>query len=390
MKSALGGIDAAETDAAVKAEQIRLLYYQGIPIQVLGVATAIIAVVMLRNVADLSLLYRWFFAVVAVTTLRLWLNYRFSKLSETGADSSRWGWFYIAGTFVSGVLWGTLSLFYSPCWPAEQQVVLFVIYTGIIAGVFNTNSSVAWAFRAFYLPPVGMLMYVMLSHADGLAELVVLFVIYIVLMDVSSRRYHQRLTEALRIRVVNEALAKALDKSNQRLRELSERDELTSLHNRRSMDRKLRDEWSRLYRSGQPLSLLYIDMDYFKQYNDTYGHIKGDEVLNRAADMFRQHAQRATDMAARFGGEEFAIVLPETEYSVALQIAEHVRRSVESLRIEHSASAVSEHVTASVGVATMIPVKDTDVTALQAEADRALYEAKTNGRNRVFGIEHHI
>lgn len=266
--------------------------------------------------------------------------------------------------------------------------MLFVIYTGIIAGAFNTNSSVPWAFPAFFLPPVVMLMYVMLTHISRFAELTILFAIYIVLMSISSRRYQLRLTESLRIRVVNEALAKALEESNQQFKELSERDELTTLHNRRSMDQKMKEEWARHYRGRLPFSLLYIDIDYFKQYNDTYGHIKGDNVLIQVADIFRQHAKRATDMAARFGGEEFAIVLPETEYSVALNIAEQVRRSIESLRIVHAASAVSDIVTVSVGVASMMPTKDTGVAVLQSEADSALYEAKKSGRNLVVGIEY--
>ena len=387
MNNVPGSPDALEMEAAVKAEQIRLLYHQGVPIQLLGVVTAVIAVVMFRNAVGSDLLYLWFFAVITVTALRLSLNYRFSQLPGNEIDLSRWGGFYMVGTCASGALWGTLSLFYSPGWPVEHQVVLFVIYTGIIAGAFTTNSSVRWAFRAFYLPPVAILMYVMLSHVSRFGELAALFAIYIVLMDISSRRYHQRLTESLRIRVANEVLAKALEKSNQRLKELSERDELTSLHNRRSMVHKLKDEWARLYRSGKPLSLLFIDIDYFKQYNDTYGHIQGDEVLKQAADVFRQHAKRAADMAARFGGEEFAIVLPETEHTVALQIAEQVRQGMESLKIEHIASSCSDCVTVSLGVATMMPARGKEVTALQSEADRALYEAKKNGRNRVLGVD---
>jgi diguanylate cyclase (GGDEF)-like protein len=376
-------LGATKTESAVRAEQIRLLYHQGLPIQLLGVFTAIIAVTMFRQVADLTLLSLWFAAMVLVTVARMILNYRFSKLPTEELDLERWAWLYILGTFVSGILWGSLSLFYQPYWPVAHQIVLFAIFTGIIAGAFNTNSSVKWAFTAFYLPPVLMLMYVMLLRGEGFGELALLFVIYIMLMTISSQRYHQRLTESLRIRVENESLARALEETNRRLMQLSEVDELTQLYNRRTMESYLNEEWVRHRRNAVPLSLLFIDIDCFKQYNDTYGHLSGDEVLRMVAVVFERHARRSTDMAARFGGEEFAIILPETIHADALHIAEEVRQSIEALHQEHKGSTISGVVTVSIGVATKTPGQESQAEELKAAADHALYEAKKQGRNRV-------
>lgn len=375
--------DSLNTEHAVRAEQIRLLYHQGVPIQVLGIVTAIIAAVMFRQVADPLLLSLWLAGQIVVTALRLLLNYRFTQVAQSNLELEWWGWFYIIGTLVSGFMWGCLALFYEPSWPVSHQVVLFAIYTGIIAGAFNTNSSVRWAFPAFFLPPVLLLMYVMLTNMERFGELAMLFIIYLTLMSVSSRRYHQRLTESLEIRHRNAELAHALEESNRRLMQLSEVDELTNLYNRRSMERFIKEEWERHKRNGRPLSLLYIDIDYFKQYNDTYGHHEGDQVLIRVGNILQHYARRTSDMAARFGGEEFAIILPETDNESAVALAEKVRTSVQALKITHEGSEAAKMVTASIGVATRVPDESADLSALKIEADKALYAAKSQGRNCV-------
>jgi diguanylate cyclase (GGDEF)-like protein len=382
------GMDAVTTELTVRAEQIRMIYHQGTPIQLLGLGTAILAASMLSGVADLTLLLAWLSCMFILTAIRVTLVYRFSRVSESSLDLEPWATRYILGTFASGLLWGALSLFYEHNWPIAQQVVLFVIYTGLIASAFNANSSVRWAYPAFFLPPVLMLMYVILSQTDDAGNfgmLALLFTIYIIQLTISSRRHYQRVTDSLRIRVVNEALANALELSNQRLIKLSEMDELTKLYNRRSMERFLKEEWERHTRSATPFSLLYIDIDYFKQYNDTYGHLGGDEVLVRVASVFERYAQRATDMAARFGGEEFAIILPETDHTDALRIAENIRCAVERLKIPHASSRIADTITVSIGVATVSPRPNADQEELKLEADRALYAAKEQGRNRIAG-----
>lgn len=174
-----------------------------------------------------------------------------------------------------------------------------------------------------------------------------------------------------------------LEQTNQRLLQLSETDELTGLYNRRFMEKFLQEEWERHIRSTKPLSLLYIDIDFFKQYNDTYGHHKGDEVLAESAIIVKKHARRTVDKAARFGGEEFAIILPETNHDEAVMIAEKLRHDVEHKKIEHRASKIANVLTVSIGVATMFPTHSEPVTKLKIEADIALYKAKKLGRNRV-------
>jgi diguanylate cyclase (GGDEF)-like protein/PAS domain S-box-containing protein len=165
------------------------------------------------------------------------------------------------------------------------------------------------------------------------------------------------------------------------LEELAGRDPLTRLANRRTFDLKLTEEWKRSKRSGEPLSLLLIDVDHFKQYNDAYGHPSGDRCLEIIAEAVGSQAFRAGDVAARIGGEEFAIILPQTPNDGALVVAERLREAVESSRLPHCGSPTSAFVTLSIGVKTLEDGED--VGQFAARADSALYEAKHNGRNRV-------
>lgn len=161
-------------------------------------------------------------------------------------------------------------------------------------------------------------------------------------------------------------------------------DGLTGIYNRKYFDQKLRAELERSHRSETPVSLIMFDVDSFKAYNDTFGHPAGDRVLMAVADAAREQINRATDVLSRYGGEEFAAVLPASDQVGAQVIAEKIRRAVEALAIPHSASQVAPHVTVSLGVACHDPrLGHCGAAELLDLADRALYEAKRQGRNQV-------
>lgn len=174
-----------------------------------------------------------------------------------------------------------------------------------------------------------------------------------------------------------------LAKANRMLQSLSTEDALTGIFNRRYFDDALDTEWRRAERSRSLLSLIMIDIDYFKEFNDAYGHQRGDECLKQVAGVLRAVVNRAGDVVARYGGEEFAAILQGNTHEGARTVAEVLRSRVEALRIAHEKSGVSRVVTISAGVATMLPEEYDGQGALIALADKALYKAKGEGRNRV-------
>jgi two-component system chemotaxis family response regulator WspR len=173
-----------------------------------------------------------------------------------------------------------------------------------------------------------------------------------------------------------------LMEANLELQRLTKVDGLTGLSNRRYFDEYLQAEWSRSMRSQQALAVLMIDVDEFKRYNDRYGHLAGDEVLKLVAATIQRHCRRSSDLAARFGGEEFVVVLPDASLEQTVHLSERLCRGIEALALPHLASTVSTHVTASIGAALTIPAQGGSPLQLVDLADRALYKAKAAGRNR--------
>lgn len=180
-------------------------------------------------------------------------------------------------------------------------------------------------------------------------------------------------------------LTRKLDDANRELTRLSSVDGLTGIANRRRFDETLHREWRRASRTGKPFSLLVIDVDHFKLFNDNYGHQVGDECLKAVARTLEQLLRRPPDLVARYGGEEFAAILPETELDGALAVAEGMRAGIEELGITHRFSATAGVVTISIGAATMTPERGDEhgFVGLLKAADDALYRAKKNGRNKV-------
>ena len=178
-----------------------------------------------------------------------------------------------------------------------------------------------------------------------------------------------------------------LEHRNRDLERISALDTLTQIANRRRFDAALRQEWRRAVRDESQVSLLFCDIDYFKRFNDSYGHQAGDECLVRVAQAMEETLNRPADLVARYGGEEFIALLVDTGVEGARMLAERMRARIESLHVEHRASGVGPYLTVSLGVASVVPkpaVRPEDLVDL---ADRALYAAKESGRNRVVAAD---
>jgi diguanylate cyclase (GGDEF)-like protein len=186
---------------------------------------------------------------------------------------------------------------------------------------------------------------------------------------------HQRMVE----------LSAALTSTNQRLETLSQQDGLTGIANRRAFDHRLGMHFAQALRKREPLALALCDVDYFKGFNDRYGHVAGDECLRRIASLLAHHARRPTDLAARYGGEEFALLLPDTPAEGARAVLDGIRDELRSLAIEHAGSDCGKVVTLSIGLASCRHDEDKDALQLVTRADEALYRAKSLGRNRIVG-----
>jgi diguanylate cyclase (GGDEF)-like protein len=167
------------------------------------------------------------------------------------------------------------------------------------------------------------------------------------------------------------------------LQNLATRDGLTGIANRRSFDDRLQLEWLRTQREHQPLSLILMDVDFFKRYNDNYGHQQGDECLRQVAAAMAAAVFRPADLVARYGGEEFVVIMPNTNETGALAVAERICERIRELAIAHAYSDVAAHVTVSIGAATLIPQAEQPSSELVSAADAALYAAKHAGRDRV-------
>jgi diguanylate cyclase (GGDEF)-like protein len=204
-----------------------------------------------------------------------------------------------------------------------------------------------------------------LRDANGEVEALVGF-----MFDISERRRNEEKLAALQ----------------QELKRLSYQDALTGVANRRRFDEVLETEWGSARRNATPIALIMLDIDHFKQYNDHYGHVRGDEALQQVAEILTTIATRPRDLVCRFGGEEFVLVLPETDTKAAHQLAIKCQDAIRDAAIEHEQGEPSQLLTVSMGVATSIPERDEEnANVLIREVDRRLYLAKKRGRDSIVG-----
>ena len=195
-------------------------------------------------------------------------------------------------------------------------------------------------------------------------------------LEAKNQQLEQEIKERKRIE-------EKLQRANRQLNRLVTIDGLTGVANRRHFDDYLAQEWQRLKREQNPLSLILCDVDHFKLYNDTYGHLQGDDCLRKVAQKIQQVVKRPADLVARYGGEEFAIILPNTNLLGAQYLAHQIQAAIHELKIAHRRSPTSKLVTVSMGVATYIPHQKSSLNQLIEATDKALYTAKQQGRDRV-------
>jgi len=195
--------------------------------------------------------------------------------------------------------------------------------------------------------------------------------------------FEEEVKARLKTHLDNRQLIKQLESANKKLEQLSLSDPLTGIANRRYFDQFLAQMFSITQREHKPLSLLIIDVDFFKKFNDCYGHYAGDQCLQAIANTLDGFANRGGDLAARYGGEEFGMILADTSSENAEQFASNCRMAVEELDITHAKSSIAKHITISVGITTLEGKPGESIEQLLLDADKALYQAKNKGRNQI-------
>ncbi|MEE9157581.1 MAG: GGDEF domain-containing protein, partial [Gammaproteobacteria bacterium] len=294
-----------------------------------------------------------------------WLYQRDGRSPE---ESSYWIRFYVVAAVLSGAAWGSAALLMPPD-RIEYQALVMLIVGGMVIGGLPTLAITKGAFSIYLFAavvPISVRMFAMggfIPTLIGVLTLLFMFTMYAI-----GQQIFGVLTSAFLSRINAEKMAR--------------RDPLTDIANRRLLDEYLEQVWHYAVRGTFPLSLIFIDIDDFKQYNDHYGHTKGDECLKRVADVLQSSLPRQSDLLARYGGEEFMALLPFTDADGGAVVAEKLRSAASQLEISHAPSVGTPHVTVSLGGATCFAKPDGTPTELVNFADQALYEAKAEGKNR--------
>lgn len=356
----------------IKARHLELLYSH-LSVSVLtGIVAGSFITIMLWDEVDHVLFSIWlaFFAILLIYRLLILLF--FTRSNDTTSHLNLWDNLNFAGTLMTGLIWGSLTFFYSSLWPPEVQISLWVLLIALMSGA-SASISVVLKYYLAYSAPI-MLFSLYVQYVDKSYYLMAIFFFYSLLLSMTARNFRKQNN------FIIEQQIKLID-ANNKLEALATKDALTNLPNRRAFENLFRNEWERHLRSKNHLSLMMLDVDYFKNYNDHYGHSKGDECLRSIANIIQKSLLRPSDVAARYGGEEFIIILPETSKEGALEVAERIHYNLKVMNIPHEYPRPDSRLTVSIGIATLIPESGKNSKVLQLLADRELYKAKANGRN---------
>jgi diguanylate cyclase (GGDEF)-like protein len=360
--------------------------FRQLPISlIVNLANGLILAVVLWDAVPAPTLLSWSGLLIAVTgarflTLRAFLN----ASPRTESDHAVWAKYFLAGACAAGVVWGVsgILLFHPSSFP--HQIVLAFVLGGMLAGAVPLLSSVDHAYWCFAIPVVVPISIQMMLVGDRIHLIMgLMMTIFGLAMLATSAQVHRLFRDSERLR--RELFSSTEVK--QALEYLVRLDSLTGIPNRRLFEEEFSKEWARSKRDQEPLALITADIDHFKEYNDHYGHPAGDLCLVEVAQAMYHALSRPGDVAARVGGEEFAILLPQTDLNGAISVAEQIRERVLALNLLHEGSPVARQVTLSFGVSSSELASGASPAELIRTSDVALYEAKRRGRNQIVAAQ---
>ncbi|MBI3433436.1 MAG: GGDEF domain-containing protein [Hydrogenophilales bacterium] len=344
-------------------------------------ANGLILAAVLWGAVPAFVLLTWSCLLIAVTGARFLTLQAFRNASpRSDSDHAVWTEYFLAGACAAGVVWGAsgILLFHPSSFP--HQVVLAFVLGGMVAGAVPLLSSVRHAYWCFAIPVVVPISIRMMWVGDRIHLIMgLLMAIFGLAMLATSAQVHRLFRDSEKLR---RELFSSIE-VEQALEYLVRLDSLTGIPNRRLFEEELSKEWGRAKRDKKPLSLIMADIDHFKEYNDHYGHPAGDLCLVEVAQAMYHALSRPGDVVARIGGEEFAFLLPQTDLSGAIAVAEQIRERILALNLPHEASPVARQVTLSFGISSSELFPAASPADLIRASDKALYEAKRCGRNQV-------
>lgn len=373
-----------EKEKLVHAEQVRIIYSQTLTAVIGNPVTAAIFIWIFWSVSDHTILLIWFSCIFVLSIVRL-PPYLIYQRHEHVENIQQWDNLFLSMTFLQGSLWGVAMLIFIPVGEPIYNVIVAMWLVGLSSATVSAYPAYIKAVLAFFIPAVipGTLHIFIIGDPLNIALGFAICVSSIIGIR-ATLQINKSILEAIKLNFILENEIKERKKAEEKLREVSIKDELTGLFNRRHFNEVLQNELKRAHRNSTPLSLILIDIDYFKSFNDTYGHVEGDNCLQRIGQSLNDSVKRPGDLVARYGGEELAVILSYTESDDAYNIAEAIRQDIQSLNIPHTGSEIDglNVVTISAGVTTMVPRTDTTPEDIIQKADKALYKAKHQGRNQ--------
>lgn len=366
----------------IRIEQINLLYSKSVVRPALHVISIVVFLTIIINHVNAVYAYTWALLLFGLNVFRL---IDINKIQNSITDKTDYAFLHKRFAICVGLLgmiYGLGTAYFFSYLPILNQVYLLLLLSIMTPAGLVSFASDKLSFNLYLyplaIPPILWL------FAQGQAEyfnIGICAIIYLFMVKKLFTWNNDVLIDAIKLKLENEQLIKSIQKVNARLTELSVIDDLTQIGNRRSLDETLEKEWLRAKRIKTPISMLMIDIDHFKEYNDEFGHIKGDECLTYVAKYMKENLNRSTDFIARYGGEEFCIIMPDTNLTGAINLAERIHSGIRDLKISNPGSKVSKYLTVCVGVASTTPVVDDTYMDLVYTSDKALYRAKNDGRN---------
>jgi diguanylate cyclase (GGDEF)-like protein len=365
-------------------EQVRLTFSQLPTMQVTALIVALVLCYVVRHLVPHANIVTWILLLLAVVAGRIVMYYRFLGVRDQPFEGAYWKNAYLLLALLSGMTWGLSAFMIFPAGDYGLISLFVLVVASLSASTTISHSSLKYGAALWAVP--AMLLYAVRCFLDGGEfeyTVGVLIVLYLFTILNHSFKHHKVIVSTISLKFENLALLEEVQKGNDILRRTSAIDGLTGLANRQSFDECMDREWRRAMREHRPISLIMLDIDHFKLFNDNYGHQGGDDCLKKVAAVIAGSAKRPADLAARYGGEEFMVVLPDTDVRGATEIAEKLRIEVEILGVPHAFSATASVVTVSIGVASLVPGQNMDSSELIKLVDTRLYAAKHDGRNRV-------